>query len=204
MDINRVMVTISKKDNVVEIKTYDRKIGRKGRFLIDGKALDKWLENPRKSFFDADLSNRLRIWQSQLEKTGEIVYGIEFLWLSENWDGELHGYKQRFVLDGCEFEGAICCEVPCRLLSIAETTMEGVLEVTPEVRRRVAHFPKAQRRAFCKAIAANRCRYRDDVTKLYMDGKYDFFFRCAGGMDGGLILHHTYGSHDGLYYGVHT
>ena len=199
----RTMVKIDRQSGVVAITTYNRKLGRKGRFLIDGKAIDNWFSNTRKPFVDRDINNRLTIWESQFGSTGRIIYVLEFLWLSESWNGELRGYKQIIRLDACEFEGAVLCEgKPCRLLDQCGIELDGILEVTERARAEVAKLPKAERRAFAKAVW--KLKYPNEFTTLYADGKKDFFFRCASGMCGGLVLHEDYHRHGGVYYGVHT
>ena len=196
---NRIMLKVSNNSGkFVEMRTYSRELGRKGRFYVQVEDLINWIANPQSMFMDADCGSFLRMWNTH-GSTGKELFCLEFTWLRE-CGHVIGGYRQCIRIDADAFRNAIQQKGEMALLDVQGGICDGIVEVTESARAEAAHLNKRQRRAFCKAVY--KVQYPQECTLICADGKKDFFFRCASGMVGGLVLHKkTDGS---VYYGVHT
>lgn len=190
------MLKICGQHNVVELSTYSREHGRKGRFLIDKKRLDAWVDEAGKgTFYDADLASFLR---ATWRENGNL--SVHMSWLRECFDGTLSGTRQHFELPIEDFMDAAECEHPVRLLA-TDTRKPGTVTLAPSAHRAIGTMPRSIRRALSKAMRSH-FDWPETETTIYADGKFDFFFRTDDGLCGGLILHTN--SRGGYSYGLHT
>lgn len=198
MATNRIMLKVSNGGKFVEMRTYSRELGRKGRFYVQVEDLKNWIANPQSMFMDSDCGSFLRMWNTH-GANGKELFCLEFTWLRE-CGHVIGGYRQVVRIDADAFRNAIQQKGEIALLDVQGGICDGIVEVTESARAEAAHLNKRQRRAFCKALY--RVQYPQECTLICADGRRDFFFRCASGMVGGLVLHTE--RNGGLYYGVHT
>lgn len=83
-----VLVKMQKHDDMITLRTYSRKSGARGRFLILVDALQAWLDGDHeRSFYDSDCGNFLVL----------RLYGgfckMQLFWLSEYSSGDMHGIR---------------------------------------------------------------------------------------------------------------
>lgn len=189
----------------IALRTYDRRHGARGRFLVSTDALREWLDGSRsRPFYDSDCGNFLRILQ-----TGDI-FTLDLHWLSAYGECDLHGFRQ--VLDVSEFSflqlvnDSRPIRQVCRYGSknaVVDSSHAGVVLRHIQQQKRV-------RRAFSKAMR-DCFHWKDEVVSLYADGEDSFYFTTRSGFPacGGLILHEgtistPCGKYPRLLYSIHT
>ncbi len=204
-NLSNVLLKAWVSDAWIAIKTYDRKHGARGRFLIDTDALKEWLNGSRsRSFYEMDCGNVLHIWKC------DGIFRLDLRWLSEYGDGALCGVRQtlevsedalqELVQDGVPIY-QLCKPVPRQAVIDSSAAGKTIREI---LRKRTL------RRAFSKAMR-DCFQWRDEVVRLYPDGGSSFYFTTQSGSPscGGLILHEsTVHTHHGEYpcvtYSIHT
>lgn len=201
-----ILVKMQRDDNMIALRTYSRKGGARGRFLILVDALQAWLDGDREHpFYDADCGNFLVL----------RLYGgfsmIQLFWLSEYSNGDLHGIRQNVEIPENQLLMLMQNGTPIRYLSKPQTCNVRIDAVPSAKVIRSIQKDKNKRRAFSKAMR-NNFRWKDSSrVTLYPDGTDSFYFDASGNwpLCGGLILHNDiirtpHGSLSKLYYGIHT
>ena len=199
--LNHVLVTLSADEEFVRMKTYDRKHGGKGRFLINRITIKRLLEELKSpAHYDSDCGNYAAI--IRLENSLKFC----FVWLDDYSDGTVEGFRQNLT-------------VPLSKIRPVLYWSESVkhLYIPPDPTARIIAAPAAEiihgivknrllRRAFSKAMR-DSFRWPGEEVTLFPDGRYSFCFTTKSGFPkiGGLILHE--GLKNGypyLYYSIHT
>lgn len=201
-----ILVKMQRDDNMIALRTYSRKSGACGRFLILADALQAWLDGDReRPFYDADCGNFLIL----------RLYGgfsmIQLFWLSEYSNGDLHGIRQNVEIPENQFLMLMQNGTSIRYLSKPQTYNVRIDAVPSAKVIRSIQKDKNKRRAFSKAMRDN-FRWKDSSrVTLYPDGADSFYFDASGSwpLCGGLILHNDIirtpqGSLPKLCYGIHT
>ena len=196
-----VLVTLVKSNQFIGVKTYCRKHGSHGRFLINQISLRQLLDGPvGAECYESDCGDYVKI--TRMENS----LHFSFAWLNTYGDGSVKGIRQditvpmltvRLVLDWSEEQ---------KYLYIPPTST-AVIDARPAagtIRKIVKD--KRLRRAFAKAMR-DCFRWPGDEVTLYPDGNHSFFFTTKSGFpkNGGLILHESIkDGHKYVYYSVHT
>lgn len=201
-----ILVKMQRDDNMIALRTYSRKSGARGRFLILVDALQAWLDGEReRPFYDADCGNFLVL----------RLYGgfsmIQLFWLSEYSNGDLHGIRQNVEIPENQLLTLMRNGTSVRYLSKPQTCNVRIDAIPSTKAIRSIQKDKNKRRAFSKAMRDN-FRWKDSSrVTLYPDGADSFYFDASGSwpLCGGLILHNDIirtpqGSLPKLYYGIHT
>ena len=201
-----ILVKMQRDDNMIALRTYSRKSGARGRFLILADALQAWLDGEReRPFYDADCGNFLIL----------RLYGgfsmIQLFWLSEYSNGDLHGIRQNVEIPENQLLTLMQDGTSIRYLSKPQTCNVRIDAIPSAKVIRSIQKDKNKRRAFSKAMRDN-FRWKDDSrVTLYPDGTDSFYFDASGSwpLCGGLILHNDIirtpqGNLSKLYYGIHT
>ena len=201
-----ILVKMQRDDNMIALRTYSRKSGACGRFLILADALQAWLDGDReRPFYDADCGNFLIL----------RLYGgfsmIQLFWLSEYSNGDLHGIRQNVEIPENQFLMLMQDGTPiCRLCKPQTGNVRFDASPSTRIIRGILN-DKRKRRAFSKAMRDNFCWKDSSRVTLYPDGADSFYFNASGSwpLCGGLILHNDIirtpqGNLSKLYYGIHT
>ena len=201
-----ILVKMQRNDDMIALRTYSRKSGARGRFLILADALQAWLDGDReRPFYDADCGNFLVL----------RLYGgfsmIQLFWLSEYSNGDLHGIRQNVEIPENQFLMLMQNGTSIRYLSKPQTCNVRIDAIPSAKVIRSIQKDKNKRRAFSKAMR-NNFRWKDSSRiTLYPDGADSFYFDTSGSwpLCGGLILHDgivrtPQGNLPKLYYGIHT
>ena len=201
-----VLVRMQKHDDMITLRTYSRKSGARGRFLILVDALQAWLDGDReRPFYDSDCGNFL-----VLRLYGDFCK-MQLFWLSEYSSGDLHGIRQDVEIPENQFLTLVRDGTPiCRLCKPQTGNVRFDASPSTQVIRGILN-DKRKRRAFSKAMRDN-FRWKDDSrVTLYPDGADSFYFDASGSwpLCGGLILHDgiartPQGNLPKFYYGIHT
>ena len=196
-----VLVTLVQSGQFIGVKTYCRKYGSHGRFLICQSALQKLLDASAGSTkYEEDCGDYVKI--TRLEDGLQ----FSFAWLSTYCDGSVRGIRQdltipilriQLVLDWAETQKHLYIPPKDTATVDAHPAAATIREIVQDKRVRRA-FSKAMRDCF---------RWPGERITLMPDGKYSFFFTTRSGCPkcGGLILHE--GEREGhpyIYYSVHT
>ena len=201
-----ILVKMQRDDNMIALRTYSRKSGVCGRFLILADALQAWLDGDReRPFYDADCGNFLIL----------RLYGgfsmIQLFWLSEYSNGDLHGIRQNVEIPENQLLTLMQDGTSIRYLSKPQTCNVRIDAVPSAKVLRSIQKDKNKSRAFSKAMR-NNFRWKDSSRiTLYPDGTDSFYFDASGNwpLCGGLILHNDiirtpHGNLSKLYYEIHT
>ena len=196
-----VMVKLVSSGQFIGVKTYCRKLGSHGRFLIIRDTLTR-LANATigETSHESDCGDYCQI--TRLKNSLQ----FSFAWLNTYGDGSVKGVRQdvtipllkiRLVLDWKDAEKHLYIPPTPTAKIVSDTASATIHEIVQNKRVRRA-FSKAMRDCF---------RWPGDEVTLYRDGKYSFYFTTRSGFPkcGGLILHE--GMRDGypyVYYSVHT
>lgn len=184
-------------DDLVSLQTYDRQMGRSSRFIIVKKTLADH-DFSQGAFYDGDCGNILKIWFAP----HSFRLCFEVVWLHDLGSGKVCGYRQMFsfnpglgVLENMvEGQGGSYLYKNIRpeyTIRFEKHAMENIRELAKN---------KHARRAFCKAMRT-AFQWPETGTKVYADGRNNFFFQTNDGLCGGLIRH-EYGGR--IAYSVHT
>lgn len=208
MSINNILVTMYEDGSCIALKTMARKIGAQtkaeshGRFLVDAKNLDEWLDNNCiGTFWDTDCGNVLKI-----TRYNQREFHLDILWLSEWSNGHIEGTRQTIDIPVLEFYTAIHAAKPFKYLAYGETAkaMRNTAifvwhDSAKGVVRSICKSP-TDKRAFVKGLMRLSMWYNTTID-MYRDGPYDFYFRTNDGISGGLIRHEYGGK---VTYQTHT
>ncbi len=197
---NDVLVTMSADKEFVGIKTYDRKHGSRGRFLISRSTISELLEASKTTKYESDCGDYAKI--TRLDS--QLLFS--FTWLNYDGSGNVMGFRQDVTIPVFKLYLALEWAESVKHLYIPQAA-HAKIDARPAastIRKVVKE--KRVRRAFSKAMRDCFCWAGDTVT-LYKEGEESFFFTTSSGYPkcGGLILHG--GSKDGhpyIYYSVHT
>ena len=198
---NDVLVTMSADKSFVGIKTYDRKHGTRGRFLINRSAISELLEASKGATrYESDCGDYMKI--SRL--SDHLLFS--FAWLNYDGNSNITGFRQDITIPIYKLHLALDWSESVKHLYIPSAA-HAKIDARPaaETIQKIAK-DKRIRRAFSKAM--RECfRWPGDIVTLYRDGEYNFFFTTASGFpkNGGLILHES--EQDGypyIYYSIHT
>lgn len=87
-----VLIRLIPEGECIAIRTFNREIGQRGRFLIIRDSLQKWLSsNQEHAYYDMDCGNILRI-----QPNGHTLLFTIF-WLNY-WGNRLGGHTQQFYI----------------------------------------------------------------------------------------------------------
>lgn len=203
------MVKISAGEEYVSLRTYSRKFGRSGQFVLLRKELDELNNRGKIVSSDGYSYARLFLYKNYV---GEKVLKIEITWLSGD-ENELTGHLEQISLAYQDFR---CCieesiqsgGKTCRQLSMPEFHRPSIEFSSSQNLKKVVQR-KRMRRKLGKFFDRH-FQWSDAVKILVMDDSckpYSFFFReeriSGPGICGGIILH---GQEDlkKAYYGMHT
>lgn len=207
--MERTMVKISTDGDFVSLRTYSRKYGRSGMFVLLRKELDDL--NTKGKILSADGYSYARLYLHKNQK-GEEVLKIEITWLNSSGN-ELTGRLERLSL---MYEDFLCC--------VEESSSSGGMTYRrlslPECHRPAIEFSSsrnlkkvAQRKGIRRKLGKfldRHFQWPDAVRIQVVDDScvpYSFFFReervSGAGVCGGIILH---GQNDlkKACYGMHT
>lgn len=219
-NLRNILVKLDVSDNFVELCTITRSHGRRGRFLIERKRFDMWLQDlpfiedeairdlaatmHSASFFDTDCGHFLKA-----RRVGERIR-FEATWLSTYDNGDTRGIIQQFDVPVEQLRDLLTHGTKIRMLhaendGCARVSCKNASKTIQRIRadKMKAHaFRKAMRDCFS---------WKRDVVTLYPDGRDDFYFTAKGEwpLNGGLILHKSTiktprGEYPKIYYSVHT
>lgn len=166
----------------------------------------KWLGAGERTYLEMDCSNLLKanVFNEQLI--------LEFYWLNGFSDKTLQGYidtvylsKNEFLLLLTQNSASVVFsyehrfDKPARFdFSHANDTLQRVIQ------------SREKRRALSKLLSVRNGGYTGDVTRVYNDGRYDFYFinTMSNGRsyNGGIILHEGVSAegYPKVFYSVHT
>lgn len=204
-NLSNVLLKAWVSDAWIALKTYDRRHGTRGRFLIDTDALREWLTASRtRSFCETDCGNLLRIWDC------DGTLHLDLRWLSEYGNGELRGFRQTLEVSQDDLRRLVQDGVPIHQLC-KPASRQAVIDSSAAGKTiREILQKRTLRRAFSKAMR-DCFHWRNEVVRLYPDGKNSFYFTTQSGCPscGGLILHestvHTpCGEYLRVTYSIHT
>lgn len=196
-----ILVKLVRSNQFVGVKTYCRKHGSHGRFLIS-EAILRWLLEAEIGAvkFDSDCGDYVKI----MRRKDSLQFF--FAWLNTYGDDSVKGFRQditiplltvQLVLDEGEAQRHLYIPPePCAKIITCHAA-RTIREIVKD---------KQKRRALSKGLR-DCFRWANETVTLYPDGKDSFFFTTKSGcpQNGGLILHegvrHGYPC---LYYCVHT
>lgn len=198
---SNVMVELVQSNQFIGIKTFCRKYGSHGRFLIYQTTLRRFMEMP--------------VGSSKYEKDGDDYVHItrlkdnllfSFAWLDVYGNGEIKGIRQDFTIPFFKIQLTLDRTDEQKYLYIppAPTATVDVHPAAATIREIVQN--KRVRRAFSKAMR-DCFHWPGEHVTLYCDGKYCFCFTTASGFPkcGGLVLHEGERKERSyIYYSVHT
>lgn len=197
-----VLIRLIPEGECIAIRTFNREIGQRGRFLIIRDSLQKWLSsNQEHAYYDMDCGNILRI-----QPNGHTLLFTIF-WLNY-WGNRLGGHTQQFCIPESLLIATLRSVAPTRYLYIPQENQARIeLQNCAKTMRDIC-ADKHIKRAFSKAMR-DCFHWRGDSVRLYSDGRFDFYFTAQDGLRGGLVLHESIikmptGQHTKLYYSVHT
>ena len=196
-----ILVKLVRSNQFVGVKTYCRKHGSHGRFLIN-EAILRWLLEAEIGAvkFDSDCGDYVKI----MRRKDSLQFS--FAWLNTYGDDSVKGFRQditiplltvQLVLDDGEAQKYLYIPPePCAKIITCHAA-RTIREIVKD---------KQKRRALSKGLR-DCFRWANETVTLYPDGKDSFFFTTKSGCpkNGGLILHE--GVRHGcpcLYYCVHT
>lgn len=196
-----VMVKLKQSNQFIGVKTYCRKHGSRGRFLIFSETLWQLIgSSVGETRLEEDCGNFVRI----ARRENDLYFA--FTWLSIYGDGSVEGFKQDITVPIRTVKSALESGEMVKYLYIPPKAVATVdaSRASSTIARIVEN--KRVRRAFSKAMR-DCFQWRGDKITLYRDGKYGFYFATESGFpkSGGLILHE--GTKNGrayVYYSVHT
>ena len=197
-----VLVKLTDANMFIGVKTYDRKHGSHGRFMITKTTLRQLMDAPiGTEKYESDCGDYVKI--SRLKDS---LY-FSFAWLNTYGDNSVRGFRQDVTVPLSKIQLILDTSEMQKHLYIRANS-KATIKATPEatkVIQRIAN-KKDPRRAFSKAMRDCFNWPGDEIT-LYPDGAYNFYFTTRSGFPkcGGLILHpDAKNGHACIYYSVHT
>ena len=196
-----VMVKLIDSHQFIAVKTYCRKLGGRGRFLIFRSTLRELMSGDiGVTRYEEDCGNYVKI-----TRLKDALY-FSFTWLCTYSGGAVKGNQQdftvplhkiRLIMDWKDTEKHLYIPPSRTAIIDASCAAETLHYIVRDKRLRRA-FSKAMRDCF---------RWPGDCVTLHRDGLHSFCFTTRSGFPkyGGLILHE--GERNGrtcLYYSVHT
>ncbi len=202
---SHVLVRLLPNGNTLGISTYQRDIGRKGRFLVVSDRLAEWLDGHHHTpFYDMDCGHVLCI------TSNKGILHFRIYWVCKYPANTIRGYEQVFECPDTLVWDVLRNQEPMRYLYTPPPWTSRIDQrISPAAMRIILSDPR-KKRALSKAMR-DYFKWDDDFVTLYSDGGADFFFRPSSGYPscGGLILHEssvktTHGSYPKLSYSIHT
>ncbi len=196
-----VLVKLSYSYGYCAVRTYSRKDGGFGRFLIGKTILEQVMTDPGGHlFFDTDCANIVQLWRD-----GDSVV-LTLYWLNVLSDGRINGLRQKVAVPIEKLKLVLESQTSVRLI-YRQPVNTATIDAKPAATtiRNVCQDNQIKR-AFIKAMCDQFHWHGDHVT-LMRDGEFDFFFRTKSGCPicGGLILHETsWQGRTRYYYAIHT
>lgn len=198
---SNVMVKMAPSGDFIAIRTYSRKHGGHGRFLVNRSTLQQIADDAvGSSAYEEDCGHYLKI--TRMERALQ----FSFTWISDHGDSHISGMWQAVAIPVQTIYSVLESEVPKRILYVPPPAA-ATIDARPAAAtiRKIAK-DRQIRRAFSKAMR-DCFKWRGDRITLYRDGQYSFLFKTDSGYPafGGLILHE--GERHGypyVYYSVHT
>lgn len=202
MDSILIKLSLENESPFLRLKTYDRKHGGRGGFLIFRFLLTELIGKPLGTTrYSTDCGSFIEIHRAE----GCLYFCVT--WLNEYGDKSVCGFRQHF---------SVSDEVLMPLLENGgRTTLLYTPKHTPATIRtsptaanmiRKITQDKRLRRAFSKAMRDN-FKWPGDEIMLHRDGENVFFFTVRGGLPktGGLVLHESNrNGYPCVYFSVHT
>ena len=201
-----VLLKLSADDHWFHFRVRSRKGKHTRSFYCSREAFMKWLDAGERTYLEMDCSNLLKanVFNEQLI--------LEFHGLNGFSDKTLQGYIDSVYLSKNEFLLLLTqnstsvvfsyqhrFDKPARFdFSHANDTLQRVIQ------------SREKRRALCKLLSVRNGGYTGDVTRVYNDGRYDFYFinTMSNGRsyNGGIILHEGVSAegYPKVFYSVHT
>ncbi len=197
-----ILVKLQNDGEYLGIHTYDRKHGRKGRFLLTWQTIMMLMMGTGCQIqYEMDCGNFAELWRDKDQLF------VRLTWLSEYSDRSVGGFRQTIHLPKVLIFSMLektntrryLCQPDRRLAKLDWSDANKTIQ---KVKSR-----KLSRRALAKALRSYFLWPGEEV-KFYNDGGYNFYFTTKSGFPkcGGLILH-TGGEKTGypyVYYSVHT
>lgn len=201
---SHVLIHLIPDENTIGIRTYQRGLGRRGRFLVCRDSIREWLNSPHdRPFYDMDCGHVLCV------QTIDDTLHFRIYWLSQS-HGKLFGHEQTFSIPMQLMCDALETGRPIRHLYMPKALAPRIVQHSLSKVITKITSTRNTRRALCKAMR-DSFHWRDDSVHLYPDGGADFYFESKGSwpIEGGLILHSTTvntsnGSFPKIYYSIHT
>lgn len=207
--MERTMIKISADGEFVSLRTYSRRYGRSGQFVLWRKELDGL--GTKGSILSADSFSYARLYLHKSPE-GEEILKIEITWLHSSGN-ELRGRLERLSLVYQDFlccveESALSGGKTCRRLSLSECHRPTIEFDSRRNLKKIARR-KGMRRKLGKFLDRH-FQWPDAVRIRVVDDScvpYSFLFReervNGNGICGGIILH---GQEDmkKACYGMHT
>ena len=201
-----VLLKLSADDEWLHFRVRSRQSKYAHSFYCVRKTFLQWLHDGERTYLEMDCGHLLRanLFHEQVI--------LEFYWLSRYSDKALQGridtvyLRKKELLSllepnsaGVVFSYEHRFGAPARFdFSHANGTLRNVLQ------------SREKRRALSKLLAVRSGGYTGDVTTVYSDGQYDFYFinTMSNGRsyNGGIILHDGVSAegYSKVYYSVHT
>ena len=199
--MDSVKVELSNDGDYIGIRTYDRKHGARGRFLIARVVIiNAMLEPEQKVTLDMDCGCFAELWH-----VGYDLW-VRITWLSESSDRQVWGFKQ-YIKIPQKYLKRILPKIG-RVKLLYQTERPNTKIITTEANATISKMleNRHKRRALIKAMR-DCFKWPNEVVTLYNDMGYGFYFVTKSGCpkNGGLILHE--GERNGYHYyrfEVHT
>ena len=197
-----VLVKLTDTTLFIGVKTYDRKHGSHGRFMITKTALRELIKAPiGTEKHESDCGDYVKI--SRLKDS---LY-FSFTWLNTYGDNSVRGFRQDVTVPLSKIQLVLDTSETQKHLYIRSKS-KATIVTSPEAAKVIQRIAskKNLRRAFSKAMR-DCFNWPGDQITLYPDGAYNFYFTTRSGFPkcGGLILHPgEKDGHSNVYYSVHT
>lgn len=203
---NFTMIKLEVLENTIALKTYSRKLGNNGRFLIVKDGFCDWLTNPNgEAFLDVDIFSFMKA-----VHVNDQEISMSFSWLSKSGEN-LHGHSEYLRLDKDRVLALLRCGLNSKLTILFKERHAPSTFGFGKAQRSLSFCldDKYRRRALVKALR-NMDWWNTHFT-MYNDGQAGFGFRTdeQHSICGGLILHHKdiptkSGTYQCAYYSTHT
>ena len=179
---NGTLVKLNLSEKFLELVTYNRAHGRRGRFLIDPGPFTEWLEYGEGRLYEEDIGYMVAM------KRGDLVH-LKLLWY-HNETGKYAMYAvQRIEIPAAVMQSALSGK-PVRFLYNENLSLPKLDFSSAAETIRGICADSHKRRALSKALR-NSFQWRGSrfITFCGDSPPDSFFFREQGGVCGGLILH---------------
>ena len=200
-----IIISLSARDPLVYLQTYDPKHGWSQRFYLSSEALYSQL-NGEGSVTECDLLNVCTV--------ARFRDNVRFhaLWLHGNYDNDVCGYQQTFYIPTDKVAKALAGESIKHLAYTPICQPKADIFFTQTAHKAIAEADKLKRHAIRRFFRDNFDYGRDEHLVVqreeWINGFY--FFSTVSHCEGGIVLHETEVKgtdgklHRKIYYGLHT